>query len=119
MLTPFLPDGTIDAAALGAFIETSYGEAGYKRADIDSGAVILTGEAIKRRTAQPCRELFGRVFGHDAPAADDHDALAHGGGFGKNVGAQDDGMGSSQILDQLSDFENLFRIEADRRFIQD
>src|SRR6202035_1840910 len=47
MLTPFLPDGTIDAKALGAFIEKSYREAGLTRAEIDSGAVILTGEAIK------------------------------------------------------------------------
>ena len=28
MLTPFLPDGTIDAAALGAFIEKCYRDAG-------------------------------------------------------------------------------------------
>src|SRR5215472_17241507 len=51
MLTPFLADGTIDAAALGHFIETSYKEAGITRADIDSGAVILTGEAIKKTNA--------------------------------------------------------------------
>src|SRR5215468_9623226 len=47
MLTPFLPDGTIDAAKLGAFIAGCYSEAGLTRDDIDSGAVILTGEAIK------------------------------------------------------------------------
>src|SRR6201998_126556 len=39
MLTPFLPNGTIDAAALGAFIEKAYWEAGITRADVDSGAV--------------------------------------------------------------------------------
>src|SRR5262249_13827806 len=41
MLTPFLADGTIDAAALGAFIETAYRDAAITRADVDSGAVIL------------------------------------------------------------------------------
>src|SRR3974377_2350607 len=37
MLTPFRPDGTIDAAALGAFIRRCYADAGYAREDVDSG----------------------------------------------------------------------------------
>jgi ethanolamine utilization protein EutA len=84
MLTPFLPDGTIDAAALGAFIETSYGEAGYKRADIDSGAVILTGEAIKKKNAQAIDELFAAEAGKFVCATAGHKLectlAAHGAG---------------------------------------
>src|SRR5271170_235346 len=52
MLTPFLADGTIDAGSLARFIEQCYRDAGLARGDIDSGAVILTGEAIKRRNAR-------------------------------------------------------------------
>src|SRR5262245_52751810 len=63
MLTPFLPDGTIDAGKLGVFIADCYGEAGFARHDIDSGAVILTGEAIKRRNAQAIDELFAAEAG--------------------------------------------------------
>src|SRR5260370_39393346 len=63
MLTPFLPDGTIDAGALGAFIQKAYGEAGFARQDIDSGAVILTGEAIKKKNAQAIDELFAAEAG--------------------------------------------------------
>jgi ethanolamine utilization protein EutA len=37
MLTPFLSDGTIDAARLGRFIRDAYDAAGFARADIDSG----------------------------------------------------------------------------------
>src|SRR5499425_3751056 len=37
-LTPFLPDGSIDADKLGAFITDCYREAGLAREDIDSGA---------------------------------------------------------------------------------
>src|ERR1700731_2508835 len=37
MLTPFLGDGTIDAVALGAFIEQAYAQGGFARADVDSG----------------------------------------------------------------------------------
>jgi ethanolamine utilization protein EutA len=53
LLTPFLPDETIDAFALGEFIRRSYADAGFAQSEIDSGAVILTGEAIKRKTRAP------------------------------------------------------------------
>src|SRR5262249_58663569 len=57
VLTPFLPDGTIDAAKLGAFIVDCYREGGFRRDDVDSGAAILTGEAIHRRNAHAITEL--------------------------------------------------------------
>jgi len=52
MLTPFRDDGLIDAAALGAFIDHCYHDAGFTQGQIDGGAVILTGEAIKRKNAR-------------------------------------------------------------------
>src|SRR5580692_12339761 len=57
MLTPFLPNGTIDAGRLGIFIADCYREAGMAREDVDSGAVILTGEAVMRKNAQAIDEL--------------------------------------------------------------
>src|SRR5512140_2400347 len=60
MLTPFLPDGTIDAHHLGHFIHDAYHAAGFKHSEIDSGAVILTGEAIKRKNARALDELFAK-----------------------------------------------------------
>jgi ethanolamine utilization protein EutA len=84
MLTPFLPDGTIDAAALGAFIQKAYGEAGFARQDIDSGAVILTGEAIKKKNAQAIDELFAAEAGKFVCATAGHKLectlAAHGAG---------------------------------------
>src|SRR5690349_11045037 len=84
MLTPFLPDGTIDAAALGAFIETAYGEAGLTRAEIDSGAVILTGEAIKKKNAAAIDHLFAAEAGKFVCATAGHKLectlAAHGAG---------------------------------------
>lgn len=84
MLTPFLPDGTIDAAALGDFIQKSYADAGFARADIDSGAVILTGEAIKKRNAQAIDELFAAEAGKFVCATAGHKLectlAAHGAG---------------------------------------
>ena len=84
MLTPFLPDGTIEAAALGRFIHESYHAAGIARSDVDSGAVILTGEAIKRRNARAIDELFAEEAGKFVCATAGHKLectlAAHGSG---------------------------------------
>src|SRR5215467_13037390 len=84
MLTPFLADGTIDAAALDAFIRASYAAAGIERGDVDSGAVILTGEAIKRRNARAIDELFAEEAGKFVCATAGHKLecvlAAHGSG---------------------------------------
>jgi ethanolamine utilization protein EutA len=84
MLTPFLKDGTIDAHALDHFIHDAYKAAGVKRADIDSGAVILTGEAIKRTNARAIDELFADQAGKFVCATAGHKLectlAAHGSG---------------------------------------
>lgn len=84
MLTPFLPDGTIDAHALAHFIEDAYQSAGLKRSDIDSGAVILTGEAIKKTNARAIDEIFAAEAGKFVCATAGHKLecllAAHGSG---------------------------------------
>jgi ethanolamine utilization protein EutA len=84
MLTPFLPDGTIDAKELAHFIHHAYEDAGFKRADIDSGAVILTGEAIKKTNARAIDELFAAEAGKFVCATAGHKLeatlAAHGSG---------------------------------------
>src|SRR5215472_18980563 len=84
MLTPFLADGAIDGGKLGAFISKSYRDADFARHDIDSGAVILTGEAIKRRKAHAIDELFACEAGKFVCATAGHKLeaalAAHGSG---------------------------------------
>ncbi len=84
LLTPFLPDGTIDASALGDFIRSCYRDAGLAQKDIDSGAVILTGEAIKRKNARAIDELFAGEAGKFVCATAGHKLesrlAAHGSG---------------------------------------
>jgi ethanolamine utilization protein EutA len=84
LLTPFLPDGLIDAGALSRFMERSYRDAGFDPAAIDSGAVILTGEAIKRRNARAIDELFAAQAGKFVCASAGHrleaSLAAHGSG---------------------------------------
>jgi ethanolamine utilization protein EutA len=84
MLTPFLPDGTIDAHQLSHFIHDAYHAAGFKHSEIDSGAVILTGEAIKRKNARAIDELFAGESGKFVCATAGHKLesrlAAHGSG---------------------------------------
>ncbi len=84
MLTPFLADGRIDAHELDHFIRHAYQDAGFKRADIDSGAVILTGEAIKRANARAIDEMFAAESGKFVCATAGHKMecllAAHGSG---------------------------------------
>lgn len=51
-LTPYTDQVQIDAVALGAIVDAAYADARVMPADIDTGVVILTGEALRRRNAE-------------------------------------------------------------------
>jgi ethanolamine utilization protein EutA len=63
LLTPYADAETIDADALGAFIERQYEDAKLDPDEIDTGALILTGVAVRRRNARAIGELFARQAG--------------------------------------------------------
>src|SRR6202051_1174488 len=63
LLTPYSAEETIDADALGAFIERQYKDAKVDPDEIDTGALILTGVAVRRRNARKIGELFARQAG--------------------------------------------------------
>ena len=63
LLTPYAAEEEIDAAALGAFIEQQYQNANVDPDEIDTGALILTGVAVRRRNARKIGELFARQAG--------------------------------------------------------
>ena len=65
LLTPYSKDSEeeIDSAALGAFIEQQYKDAKIDPDEIDTGALILTGVAVRRRNARKIGELFARQAG--------------------------------------------------------
>jgi ethanolamine utilization protein EutA len=63
LLTPYAAEDTIDADALGAFIERQYRDAKIDPDEIDAGALILTGVAVRRRNARRIGELFARQTG--------------------------------------------------------
>ena len=72
LLTPYLPDFTIDIDELEGFIAGCYGYADVDPDDVDSGAVILTGEAIKRHNARAIADLFSEEAGRFVCASAGH-----------------------------------------------
>ena len=72
LLTPYVADFTIDTAKLATFITQSYADAGLERAKVDSGAVILTGEALKRKNARAIADLFATEGGKFVCASAGH-----------------------------------------------
>ena len=60
MLTPYLSGTLIDTGKIKDFVNQAYDEAGFTPETIDTGAVVLTGEALKKENAQPISELFAR-----------------------------------------------------------
>jgi len=63
LLTPYTADGAIDAELLGNFIERQYSEAEINPDEIDTGALILTGVAVRRSNARRIGELFAKQAG--------------------------------------------------------
>ena len=63
LLTPFSGDWNIQAEPLKRLVDATFDEAGLTRADIDTGAVIITGEAARRDNAAKIAELFADESG--------------------------------------------------------
>ena len=63
LLTPYTPQGLIDAGTLRDFIDRQYALAGLTAAQIDTGALILTGVAVRRANARAIGELFAADAG--------------------------------------------------------
>ncbi len=63
LLTPYAFDSSIDAVALRDFVDRQYARAGVRPEQIDSGALILTGVAVRRSNALAIGELFAAQAG--------------------------------------------------------
>jgi len=62
-LTPYRSEEHIDEAKLGAIIDDAYNAAGIDPAGIDTGAVILTGEALRREDAKAIAAIVAEKGG--------------------------------------------------------
>jgi len=76
LLTPYLDKTTIDTDKLGEFIHEAYRQAGLTPKDIDTGAVIVTGEAAKKKNAEAISALFSAQAGKFVCATAGHNLEA-------------------------------------------
>jgi ethanolamine utilization protein EutA len=63
LLTPYIDKTTIDTNKLGDFIHEAYRNAALTPEDIDTGAIIVTGEATKKKNAEAIVALFSAEAG--------------------------------------------------------
>ena len=71
-LTPYLSDERIDDQAIGRIIDSAYEAAGIHPDNVDTGAVILTGEALRRENAKAIADVLAEVGGEFVCAAAGH-----------------------------------------------
>src|SRR5919109_2937146 len=108
LLTPYVDETRIDVEALESFISQQYKKANIKREAVDTGALILTGVAVRRRNARAIAELFAQEAGkfvavsagdglEATMAAHGSGAVAHSAKTGGVVLNVDIGGGTSKL----------------------
>src|SRR3954466_15433955 len=63
-------------------------------------------------------KVIGRVHGHQATICDDHDPAADHAYFRQDVRAENDGVLTAKVLNEISHFDDLARVKANSRLIQ-
>ncbi len=83
-MTPILNHATVDAAALKGLLEAEYRLAGLDARQIDTGAVIITGETAKKENAEAIVHLMAELAGDFvvAVAGPDVESILAGKGSG-------------------------------------
>jgi ethanolamine utilization protein EutA len=129
LLTPYLGGTLIDVDKLTEFFDAAYHEAGLTPRDVDTGAVVITGEALKKENARPILEYFASHSGKFicASAGPNHEALlaAYGSGavalseqVGGTVLSVDIGGGTSKLsLIKNGTVEQTASVEVGARLI--
>src|SRR6187551_849114 len=84
-LTPYFSEERIDDAKLRAIIVEAYKQAAVDARDIDTGVVILTGEALRRDNAQAIAGLLAEQGGDFVTATAGHHMEAMLAGYGSGA----------------------------------
>jgi len=86
-LTPYAGERRIDEVALRAVIDTAYRDASVAPAEIDTGVVILTGEALRRENAQTVTTVVADRSGDLVCASAGHHLEAMLAAYGSSAAA--------------------------------
>jgi ethanolamine utilization protein EutA len=114
-LTPYLNQQRIDESALGDIIDGAYNAAGLKPEDIDTGAVILTGEALRRENAEAIAGILAEKGGDFVCATAGHHMEAMLAAYGSGAaGVSSESGGRVLNVDIGGGTTKLGLIEAGR-----
>ncbi len=106
--TPLIRDALVDGAALKTLVEAEYDNAGIRREDVDTGAVIITGETSRKENARTVLSALSELAGdfvvatagpdlESVLAAKGAGAAAYSRQTGKTVLHMDIGGGTSNL----------------------
>jgi ethanolamine utilization protein EutA len=93
-LTPYADGLEIDEAGVGEIIDAAYAAAGLKPPDVDTGAVLLTGEATRRRNAAAIGAMFAARGGSFVCAMAGHELEAELAAYGSGAVTESAASGS-------------------------
>ena len=93
-LTPYKNQKTIDSEKLGEFISGQYASAQIRSDEVDTGAIILTGLAVRKQNARAIGELFALETGKfvSVSAGDQMEATMAALGSGALVNSREIGV---------------------------
>ena len=93
-LTPYAGLTRIDERALGGIIDAAYAQAGLRPEEIDTGAVILTGEALRRENAEAIAQIISSKGGDFVCASAGHHMEAMLAAYGSGAAAHASATGA-------------------------
>lgn len=96
-LTPYAEAERIDAESLGSIIDRAYGAGAVRPSEIDTGVVILTGEALRRRNAEAIATVLAERGGELVTATAGHNMEAMLSAYGSGA-AQESYRSGRRIL---------------------
>ncbi len=103
LITPFVEGNIIDTAKLSEFINAAYRESGIKPEEINTGAVIVTGEAARKDNAEAIAMMFSAQAGKFVCATAGHHLeakmAAYGSGAVEISGQGSDGQHNIMNID--------------------
>ena len=82
--TPLLDEHTMDGSSIRAILEKEYLTAGISPSDVSTGAVIITGESVKKRNARQVADAISSIAGNFvvSSAGPDLESILAGKGSG-------------------------------------
>ena len=108
---------TVPAIALSYLLDVDDTRHSFQcRQNFGTRALHFDGYSFPALQLQP--KILRRVHGYDLAAVDDDDSMTGLLDLRQNVGREHHRVLAGQIFDQLANFMDLLRIEADRRLVE-